>query len=82
MERDREAWRQAAGALEAYRQRWGLADDPAALCLGGPSRAREPSTAVEPLRRAEERRVLAACRAVGRARSLALEADRGAELGR
>jgi hypothetical protein len=56
-EAGRLAWRDAAGAIEAYRDRWGIPDDHAALDLTTAARAPRPA------QRAEQLRVLAACRA-------------------
>jgi hypothetical protein len=71
-DRERQAWRMAAAALEGFRDRWGLPDDPSALSRDG------PPAAADPARRADQRRVMAACRAVGHAPTL----DRGPDIGR
>jgi hypothetical protein len=51
----RRSWARAATAVEAYRDRWGLPDDPDVLGLG-------PRSRLGPSRRADQRRVDAACR--------------------
>jgi hypothetical protein len=56
-EAGRLAWRDAARAIEAYRDRWGIPDDRAALDLTNPAHAPHPA------QRADQLRVLAACRA-------------------
>jgi hypothetical protein len=59
-ERERQAWRDAATAIEAFRDRWGLPDDPDVLALDSPGDGRQEG------RSADRIRVLAACRGVVR----------------
>ena len=58
----RRRWREAAGAIEAYRARWGLADEPVAR-----SPALDP--AWSRARQADHIHVLTACRGVERSRA-------------
>jgi conjugative relaxase-like TrwC/TraI family protein len=58
-ERSRGTWREAAGAIEAYRDRWAIPDGPL------PDRG-TPDPAWEPARQLDQLRMLGACRAAGR----------------
>jgi hypothetical protein len=71
-DRERQAWRTAAAGLEAFRDRWGLPDDPRGWRLDGPVGGADPA------RQADRLRVITACRALGRAPAL----DRGPGVGR
>jgi hypothetical protein len=59
-EHDREDWRRAAHALESYRDRWDVADNPDALGLS------VQSDGIDPARRNDLVRAVATTRAVGR----------------
>jgi hypothetical protein len=69
-EEQRRSWARAATAIEAYRDRWGLPDDPDVLDL-------RPRTLSEPFLRADRLRVHAACRSFAATRVV----GRGLEAG-